>query len=525
MYSILLVDDEVAMRQTLKTITPWQEYGFVVVAESDNGREALEKLEEDIPDVIITDIRMPYMDGIEFIQKVREHYPTIQLIILSGYDEFSYAQAAVRYDVAEYVLKPVSVENMKEILSRTKKRLDEEIASAHDKARLNAFYNQALPVLKEKHLISLLTSIQTLNHEMLLAKAREYQLNLEGNSYFVAVVERKKSTSLDIIAMLENIESCLEKSEDRPIVFQYENQVILIFTSPATKEFEQLFKKQVFRALGVLLTQLSRFLPDKPTIGVGTLEHELPKLTVSYSSALSALSYASLYPDQHIISITDVELPQQDRDEFSDSGKLKAEFIHSVKFGTEKNIEDIIKETFSSPSAIRNYQVSVLIIVYALTEIISSYREDEIQKGILSQLSSLNTLSQAQEWCLKTSIEVHKKISGERENSHIQFVEKAKSIIFENFSNPLFGLEELCEAISVSPAYFSTTFKKETGLSFVQYLTNTRLEKAKELLRNSDDKTYAIAEMVGFSEQNYFSFCFKRNLGLSPSQYRQSSRK
>ena len=140
MYTILLVDDEDEVRRSIKELTPWEEYGFSVIGEASNGMEALDALEETMPDVIITDIKMPYLDGISFIEEVRRNRSTsVDVIILSGYDEFTFAQTAMRLNVSEYVLKPVSVDSMREVLRRTKGRLDEDRAKVSDSRKLESF--------------------------------------------------------------------------------------------------------------------------------------------------------------------------------------------------------------------------------------------------------------------------------------------------------------------------------------------------------------------------------------------------
>ena len=137
MYTILLVEDEEAVRHSIKDLTPWEEYGFSVMGEASNGMEALEIISETMPDVIITDIRMPYMDGIQFIQEVREKYSqTVEVIFLSGYDEFTFAQTALSLKAAEYVLKPVSIDSMRALLGRIRAKLDEDVARVSDRTKL-----------------------------------------------------------------------------------------------------------------------------------------------------------------------------------------------------------------------------------------------------------------------------------------------------------------------------------------------------------------------------------------------------
>ena len=158
MYTILLVDDEDEVRRSIKELTPWNEFGFEIIGEASNGMEALDFVEETLPDVIITDIRMPYLDGIGFIEAVRNTISsTVDVIILSGYDEFTFAQTAMRLNVAEYVLKPVSVESMCEVLKRTKERLDSDRAKVSDSKKLEEFYKDAIEVYKEKFLVSLIS--------------------------------------------------------------------------------------------------------------------------------------------------------------------------------------------------------------------------------------------------------------------------------------------------------------------------------------------------------------------------------
>ncbi len=177
-YSILLVDDESAVREGIRSRTPpWERYNFSVVGEAGNGIEALELVEDLHPDVVITDIRMPYLDGMDLIKEIRLAHPATTLVILSGYDEFTYAQQAMHYDVSEYVLKPVSVDDLCRLLERLGNRLDQEIKRTQDQKRLKEVYQQALPpLIREKFLLSLLTTTQATSDQNLITKARSMVL-------------------------------------------------------------------------------------------------------------------------------------------------------------------------------------------------------------------------------------------------------------------------------------------------------------------------------------------------------------
>ena len=212
MYTILLVEDEEAVRHSIKDLTPWEEYGFSVMGEASNGMEALEIISETMPDVIITDIRMPYMDGIQFIQEVREKYSqTVEVIFLSGYDEFTFAQTALSLKAAEYVLKPVSIDSMRALLGRIRAKLDEDVARVSDRTKLEAFYRDAFDVYKEKFLVSLITPTRKKDETLIAEKASEYGVPLKGNIFAVSVIDLPLET-LSSVAMEEIIEESTEDS-------------------------------------------------------------------------------------------------------------------------------------------------------------------------------------------------------------------------------------------------------------------------------------------------------------------------
>ena len=259
-YTILLVDDEEAVRTSIKNLTPWAEYGFEVMAEASNGQEALEIVYETMPDVIITDIKMPYMDGIKFISRVREELSeTVNVIFLSGYDEFTYAQTALQLNAAEYVLKPVSVKTMSDLLRRMKERLDKDLALVSDMERLEASYREAFELYKEKFLISLISPAKAQDEEFLESKAEEYKLPISGKMFAAAVVDIP-ADSLSLEAMRNII-----TEEERPLSFIYENQLIMIFSSEMNKDFTQLFIKQISREMQLLQDKIVHYF-SKPSI-------------------------------------------------------------------------------------------------------------------------------------------------------------------------------------------------------------------------------------------------------------------
>ena len=527
MYTILLADDEEAVRHSIRDLTPWGEYGFEVMAEASNGYEALEIVSETVPDVIITDIRMPYMDGIDFISEVRAKYSnTVMVIILSGYDEFTYAQTALSLNVSEYVLKPVSVASMSAVLDRAKERLDADLAAVLDREKLEAFYQDAYDLYKEKFLISLIFPSRFHDESMLLSQADSYGLSLSGEMFAVSIVDIPSKT-VPTVAMKKLVEE--EATEDMsPMSFIYEDQLVLIFSSPLTAEFEYLFIRQLNRFLSLLESRIVHYFSCPFNIGTGDIVYHIKKLPDSYKGATEALNYASIYPDQHLISISDVEAVESDEDS-KVIGDLNSELVMAIKFGNSEDTERCVHDFFRNLTKTASVQMRTLNAMATIASVCAAYDRDisslwDENVNLFSALAHANTAQRAEELIRALALAARSMASGERERSHIAFVEKAKKLIKENYQDPAFGQEQVTNEIAVSPAYFSTTFKKETGVSFVQYLTNVRIEKAKELLKNTDLKTYEIAERIGIPEPTYFSFLFKKKTGETPSRYRSARR-
>ena len=185
LYKIMLVDDEEEVRTSIIKKINWKANGFEVVGDAENGRDALEKIENLEPNVIITDIRMPYMDGLALTESIRQRFPSIKVIIFSGFDDFTYAKEAIRLGVTEYILKPVNVDELTEILKKVRAKLDEEIESARDIDSLRESYKASLPVLREQFLNKLIIKKGFYDENAIDGYLKEYCMNIGGANKWV----------------------------------------------------------------------------------------------------------------------------------------------------------------------------------------------------------------------------------------------------------------------------------------------------------------------------------------------------
>lgn len=529
-YTLILVDDEAYVRSRIRRSTPWNEYGFSVVGEANNGIEAIELVEDLKPDVVITDIRMPYLDGIELIKQIKEIQPTITIIILSGYDEFTYAQTAIHYHVTEYLLKPVSKKDFCDLLTRTKTILDDNYSKINNINNLKDKYIKALPLLKEKFLFSLISPTHNINDTTLINKAKNFDFDIKGNYYIIATIESNINDS-PLIAMAM-MEVCQERLVDKNIILQQvEDQIVILFIENKMgieEEFKKLYIKQVLRTISELSSYLNKYLKGGTTIGIGSLVNFPSQIHVSYKDSIIALNYKAYQKDQDILYINDVEHinhPILNKDIIITK---KDKFITAIKIGSKEEVKDISLSFFDDPSGLnpQGLQSYLLSLVSILADITINYGTSISQlrksnNNFIQELSTITTINKAKKWFLNLSITINEALRGKREQSHFKFVEDAKKYIEEHYQDKNLCLETVCDNLGISTAYFSTTFKRETGTSFVTECNITRINKAKILIEKTDMKNYEISEKVGFSDSNYFSFCFKRTVGVSPSKYRK----
>ena len=535
LYSIILVDDEEEVRKSIIKQIDWESAGFKVVGDAENGEDALEKIEVLEPDVVLTDIRMPYMDGLTLAEKIRQRYPSMKVVIFSGYDDFEYAQKAIKLNVTEYILKPVNVEELTSILKRIKSNLDEEIEEKRNVSRLRENYRKSLPIIREQFFNDMVH--RRLSDDLIESKLREYDIPITGaRKWVIAAIDVEKSDDRSKKTL-----SLHEEEELIPIsVMQIVREKLKsycrfsLFQSTAEAEMVVIAALDddntttgLIDVLGDICKEAKRILEVPVTIGIGHSVTGLSKIAGSYQSAVEALGYKAVVGSGITIYINDMEPVGSGKLEFDNADE--SDFISAVKFGPVEKIEAVTARISgkleSAKVHYRQQQVYVFGVLNTIIQMIQQYdlNLEEILGGELEYLSVIDKLQKREEfgdWLLKTAHKMNQAINQERDITTRQVIQQAKQYIMDNYQNPDLSVEMICRHLHMSPAYFSTMFKKETGQAYIAYLTEIRLNKAVELLNKTDDKTYVIASKVGYQEQNYFSYVFKKKFGVSPTKFR-----
>lgn len=527
MYRVLLVDDEEDVREGLVVEVDWEALDLRIVGLAENGREALEMAERVEPDIVVTDISMPFMDGLELARRLRERNPLVKVVILTGYDEFDYARQAVSLSVDEYLLKPFSAGHLTELLTRLRAQMAAEVAEREDVQLLRDHYYTSLPLLQADLMATLLHRQKS--PEYIHGKAKQCGLDLHGERYGVSVLtlhmdgDPSKDAELKQFAAL-NIAAEVWTEHGAGHAFMHQETIVLLYVDRWGGEDGE---KRQQQALENVMRSINHYLRIPATVGSGSIVNTLAGVKHAYEDALLALDYRLVPGTDPLIYIADVERQTAGKLRFDE---LKQQTLtRCLKAGTQAELEDALEIIFREitvehgRSDIQLYLIEVLTNVWKAAQASGEAMEDIFGAGfqLYADLFRLPGLSEAQGKLREVCLLVQHRIASGRQHVYKDIVEQALLFTKEHYADPDLSIQKVCGHLHISSGYFCGIFKKEVQFTFLQYLMQIRMEAAKELLRSTEMKSFEVAGQVGFAEPNYFSFCFKKHIGVSPKEYRK----
>lgn len=525
-YGVLLVDDEEEVIRVIMKKINWEGLGFSVIGYANNGMKALEMVEEFQPDVVMTDIKMPYMDGMELSNRIKTEFPATKILIFTGFDEFEYAKEAVHLEVEEYILKPVNSIELTNVLTQLKIKLDQEISEKRNVETLQKCYLESLPLLQANFYSTLVEGrIQEKEIPKYLA---DYQISFPG-PYFCCLVIHTSSSQVpkDMNPLLlstsvynQATERLGEKWQAK--CFSYLGNTILIAQLKSENEVSELtdecdrFCRYAHRIIGAVVT-----------VGIGQVCGDILELSRSYSGAREAVSYRVIYGASRAINIKEIAPQEMSRSDTAGDTEL-SNLFKTIRLNPAEDIEQAVRkylEQISFPAkSLQQHHIDIMELVSALYRFTANndIATEDFSGDMRKLYSSLLDLGPdaLQKWLIDISLSFREKLISARSRSTKTFVSRAMEYVRSNYSDEELSLDNICEVLGVSNSYFSTIFKKETGNSFIGYLTDYRMDRASRLLIETNEKSYIIAKHVGYTDPNYFSYVFKRRFGVSPSKYR-----
>ena len=534
-YSVLLVDDEEDVVEAIIQKIDWGGLGYSLLGYAKNGLEALEIAEEKQVDVVLTDIKMPYMDGLTLSHKLKELYPSVKIIIFSGFDEFEYAKEAIRLEAEEYMLKPVDSAELSRIFKKVHERLDEEFDEKQNINRLKNYYMESLPILQESFYTSLIEG--NVRQEDLERTMLDYQITLPGKLYCIVVLHNSISLSPEGINPVLISMSIRKLAEERlsknwqARFFTYLGNTVVITQMEKEEDSYRLTDE-----LETLCRMAKHVCNATITAGVGKTVSSLMDLPLSYMGARDAVAYRVIYGRGKAIAVSDINPEEKENRslnrELLDEERL-LDIYRSIRMASKeelfKDIDLYIKNSSLENPSLQEYQFFLMDLVTNIHKFLLSNQLDAglifpKEEDVYQKVQQFN-LSELSIWMKQICEKIQVVIQEKRSDKTKSFVKKAVEHVHSHYMDKDLSVEALSFELHVSAAYFSTVFKKETGKSFINYLTDYRMEKALRLLVEEEEKTYIIAESVGYSDPNYFSYAFKKKFGMSPSKYKTSGMK
>lgn len=523
MYQVMLAEDEAEVLNAMLKIIDWERYGFEIPLGCKDGAQAIQYLKEGKkPDLLITDICMPFVDGLELTEYITKHLPDTVVVILTGYDDFRYAQKAIKYQVFDYVLKPITPTNLCELLQRLKTELDK---------RANNQYQNSIDIMKSHFLYQLVK--KKMDPAIISENCHLYKLDFNGNCHVTALLDvdeipsktEKSSNSVELMRYgLFNIAQEISQ-EYEAFVFQgREGLCNLIISAPDSIT--------CYRLVGTLISHISqtvhRVLKVTISAGVGEPVTRLDELYLSRIKAEKALESRFFYGENSILFASDVIVKKSYNIDYQRCEQHLTEAFYTLN---RKEAGDAVTELVNQLKEIQApyekcvfYTQKLLMRLIVLVDDIMGGKEvDAMTKAFEgANLYAVSTLGQLADRLNEMLDKAFQILQTLKSSSSALQVAKAQKFIKDNFQNAELSLNSVTEHLCVSTSHFSSIFKEQTGMTFVEYLTHLRMEKAKQLLTFTDRRTYEITEDIGFSDPHYFCVIFKRTTGLTPTEYRES---
>ena len=544
MLKIFLAEDEVVVRETIKRMIPWEELGFELVGEAADGEMALPLLIRQQPDLLITDIKMPFMDGLTLARLAKKEIPGLKVVILSGYDDFNYAKQAIGIGVEDYLLKPITKNALIERLSEIRSRYE------HEKTQ-KEYYEKFQREMQayEKN------------------SSRDFFEALVGGSMdMMEVYKRAEKLGLDIVAEAYNVliftMNCDEDfSGQRDEYSSWEAESLeLLENFFAGHSSAMLFRSNIF-SYGVLLKGQRETIEENTRacvdeirkilsrqdgrrewfLAVGQSVDRLSQIQKSYHTASRAFSQRYLY-DENILYYDEMETMEHPggQAETEDNAYLQKVDVNALnpailqKFlsnGLQEETENFVKDYFYAIGqepmeslVFRNYVIlnvrfSVISFIKGLGCDTNEMESADTEEVLAESGKNMESAIAYAKKMISQAIEIRDQNSGNKNRS---ILKTAVDFIDSHYMDEEISLNTVANVANVSSNHFSALFSQNMGQTFIEYLTSLRMDKAKELLRCTSKRSSEIAGEVGYKDAHYFSYLFKKTQGMTPSEYRKT---
>lgn len=526
-WRVLIVDDEFRIAKLIEKLIRWSELDLELVGSADNGEAAFQIVKMERPDIVITDIRMPKMSGLDLICRSRELNKDTRFVVISGYTDFEYAHRALQYGVDDYLLKPVNEKELNDVMRKICMELDTKETQSREQMELRETVSRSRSIIKREFLRNII------EQEEETTRLRN-DLSLEGEVYRGIDIKLdyedynkrdKKQDELTVAKVISIVEEILKTDAEEILICEKENlHIYSLFNYDSSKA--KSIKNGISQILSDINSYIMGFEQYEVTIGIGSERTEFGEIRFSIEEANRAIgnriklgTNRLIYADS--ISLVELSENRELRDEWKDAVRSSIESYQ--REGLDQSIDSLCGEYLMQEEVDSSvcYELAEKLVEFFFTHL--NFSSDELRsakRNIKSNCQHCNTIS-GMRTLLKDSLGQCLDASrAATEAESTKPIRQAQQYINEHYGEKIV-LEDIAEIAELNPVYFSVLFKKETGINFSTYLSNVRMEKAKELICSSNKTIAAIAKQVGYKDSRYFSQTFYKTVGVKPALYRK----
>ncbi len=539
MYKLLIVDDEYYIRDCVTTIIEWDKMGVEIVGTAIDGEDAKEKIEVLQPNIVITDVRMDRMDGLDLADTLRRDYPLIKVIIMSGYDDFEYIKKALEIKVFSYLLKPMRPDELIEAVQNVIKAIEEEKSFVARIQKMELEIDRDRGLLLDKFLNDLLKGYYESSQDIQASMAY-FNISLQKNYYSCIIIsilnyyeilkglglKKLHSILLSIKELLSNMPGDYEiwtlMGDDGSLKSIIGSDIFVQGAADykLISELEQ-FASYILKLLGISVS-----------VSMGGVYKDLPDISKSYEEALLASEHSILSGGSGIVHINDLTVPSEAHYVYPSAKEelLLRNLFHSSEEKLVSFIKDLFNDMLRHNCSRDRMRIDILGLLGKITRKAMDMGVDMYglyNHKLLDPYNALeryHTNEQIENWLVNITVKTVDAIKKKQGSQLKSVIVKANLFLQENYADPNLTLEAISRSLFLNPAYFSRLYKKETGENYVDALIRIRMEKAKLILKESNKKISDISESVGYPVPKYFYAIFKKYTGLTPLEFRERNK-
>lgn len=534
MLKVLIADDEAIVRVGLKSLIDWEAHGFLLVGEANNGKKAWELFKKYAPDILITDLKMPQVDGLELLKKISGSSVSCRAVVLSNYDDFHLVKQAMKLGACDYLLK---LEMEPEQLLKTLDALAREIALKRAEQSRQVQIKQDIKTGLEVLRREFLREIACMGHfdpDYFLDGVARYEIKLDleriyclvlqvGNGYKLENMDSEQVSSIET-AMINICEETMGQ-DGRGYCFPINPQKLAMLVSPSKGAPAG---ELIIRQSRNMVEMLKHYLGLITTVGVSEPACSPCQVPRAFEQATEALRYRFFKDNDQVIRWDKIRSFPTPKDVYSVlpyRAQLEQAFENARVRDLENCLKLISREIAESGLSQEGACHGALQLYFITNEILAQRNLQPEQVLVSSRRShrdflEIVNLEQIQTWLVQLQKDLIEFLQAGEATDYPWMIREVKRFVLQNYSKQL-SLSEVAELVGLTPSYFSTLFKQHVGVNYSEYLTNVRLEEGKELLLNSALRVYEISHLIGYPNHYYFHRLFKKRMGVTPLEFRR----